>query len=482
MNQRAWLRVLGFISVAIGFAMLPCAVLGLIDGDRDFVPFLVSACIPIVVGVATLVLTRGGGIDLKIRDGFAIVTFGWLTAAVFGALPFLLTGVCHHPADAFFESMSGFTTTGASIFTNIEGLPRSILLWRSLTQWMGGMGIVVLSVAVLPMLGVGGMQLFKAEVPGPTADRLTPRIQSTAKILWGVYFGITALEIFLLMLGGMGLFDAVCHSFSTVSTGGFSTRNASVGAYQNGYFDCVIIVFMFIAGVNFSLHFALLQGRWRRYWANEEFRVFVVVTVVAILLLWRWAATSTDVSTALALRQAVFQAVSILTTTGFGTADFLLWGAAAQLVLFMFMFTGACAGSTSGGMKFMRVILLARHGFRVIGKQLHPSGVFNVRYSGKIVDDGIMMTVLGFFLFFLSIFIVVALAVAATGVDTLTAFGASAASLGNIGPGLGTVGPASNFAEIPNTALVILSFAMLLGRLELITVLVVASPMFWRRA
>lgn len=462
--------------------MIPCASLGLIDRGDDFVPFLIAGCVPIVAGLITLILTRGREIDLRIRDGFAIVTFGWLTAAVFGALPFLFTGVCTHPADAFFESMSGFTTTGASIFSDIEALPRSILLWRSLTQWMGGMGIVVLSVAVLPMLGVGGMQLFKAEVPGPTADRLTPRIQSTAKILWGVYFSITALEIVLLMLGGMGIFDAVCHSFSTVSTGGFSTRNTSIGAYGNGYFDCVIIVFMFVAGANFSLHFGLLQGRWRPYWKNEEFRVYVVVTALAALVLAWLSASNTGVSAGLALRQGFFQAISIVTTTGFGTADYLLWGAAAQLILFMFMFTGACAGSTAGGMKFMRVILLARHGIRVIGKQLHPSGVFSVRYSGKMVEDGVMMNVLGFFLFYMLIFVVVSLAVAATGVDALTAFGASAASLGNIGPGLGAVGPSSNFAEIPHLASVVLSVAMLLGRLELYTVLVVAAPMFWRRA
>jgi trk system potassium uptake protein TrkH len=480
MNYRAVVRVLGFMALAVGAAMLVPTALALFDGSGDFVGLLISAAIPIVVGGVGLLRTRGNA-DLRVKEGFAIVTFGWLVAAMFGALPYCLSGACRSPIDAFFESMSGFTTTGATIFTDIESLPRGILLWRSFTQWLGGMGIVVLSVAVLPMLGVGGMQLFKAEVPGPTTDRLSPRIQSTASILWKVYFGVTVAEIVLLLFGGMDLFEAVCHSFCTVSTGGFSTRNGSVGAFGSGYIDWVIIFFMFIAGANFSLHYWILHGRWRTYVQNEEFRFYGAVAATAVLLLAINLIARTDHGTLLSIRLAAFQAISILTSTGFGTADYLLWGFGAQMLLFSLMFIGGCAGSTAGGMKVMRLVLLAKHGVRTLRKSLHPQAVFNVWFSGKLVPDEVMMKVLGFFLLYIFIFAAVGLGVAATGVDLTTALGATIATLSNIGPGLGGVGPTSNYASIPATAEVLLSICMLLGRLELYTMLVVFMPMFWRR-
>lgn len=479
MNQRAVLRVLGFIVLAIGVAMLIPAGLAWFDGGPELVPFLIAATIPVVAGSLLLVTTRGS-VDLRVKDGFAIVTFGWLAAALFGALPYQLSGSTQGFADAIFESMSGFTTTGATIFADIEVLPRGVLLWRGLTQWLGGMGIVVLSVAVLPMLGIGGMQLFKAEVPGPTADRLSPRISSTAKILWGVYVGMTALEASLLMIGGMGWFDAVCHSLCTVSTGGFSTRNASVGAFDSAYIDAVITVFMFLAGANFSLHYWLVRRR-ALYMRNEEFRVYTVIAAAAIVLICAQLIGRSDVAPLRALRLASFQAVSILTSTGFGTADYLLWGFGVQVLMFALMFCGGCAGSTGGGMKVLRSLVLAKHGMREIRKHLHPNAIFNVRLSGQLVQDEVMMKILAFFLLYTSVFMLITLAVAALGLDAITAFGASIATLSNIGPGLGAVGPASTYAEVPEAAKLLLSLNMMVGRLEVYTVVILLTPMFWRR-
>ncbi len=480
MNPRAVLRVLGVLVAAVGVAMLPSAVFALVDRSRDLVPFLVSAAIAMAVGFGLVTGTRGR-VDLSVKDGFAIVTFGWLGCAVIGALPFILTGVCPNPIDAVFESMSGFTTTGATIFQDIEALPRGILFWRSMTHWLGGMGIVVLSVAVLPALGVGGMQLFRAEVPGPSADRLSPRIQNTAKILWGVYVGLSAMEVGLLMLGGMNWFDSLCHTFGTLATGGFSTKNSSIGYYDSAYIHAVITVFMFLAGANFSLHYWLIRRRFNHYAKDEEFRFYSIVAVVAIALLWLNLVLRMGEEPLRGLQLASFQAVSILTTTGYGTADFLLWGFGAQLLLFMLMFFGGCAGSTGGAMKHMRILLLGKHALRELRRLLHRQAVFNVKFNGKRVQDETMMNVLGFFMLYMLIFAASTLALAGMGIDLETSAGAAAATLGNIGPGLGEVGPASTYTDLPSVAKVLLSFCMMLGRLELFTVLVLLLPMFWRR-
>ena len=480
MHARAVIRVVGVIIFAVGLAMIPSTILAAIDGTPDFLPFLVSSVLPVVIS-AVVLRTTPGRVDLSARDGFGIVTFGWVAAALLGALPYWLSGVTPSFIDAFFESMSGFTTTGASIMVDIESLPRGILLWRSLSQWLGGMGIVVLSVAVLPLLGVGGMQLFRAEVPGPSADRLSPRISSTAKILWGVYFGMTVLQIALLLLGGMGLLDACCHAFSTVSTGGFSTRNASVGAFGSAYIDMVILVFMFLGGTSFTLHFWLLHGRWAQYLRNEEFRMFGLVALVATLLVWWFVALQGQTSVVMGLRLSAFQVVSILTSTGFGTADYLQWGAAPQTILYCLMFIGGCAGSTAGGIKMLRVLVLSKHSMRELRRQLHPQAILNVRVSGRFVTEDVVLRMLGFFLFFMSLYIAVTILVTMMGVDPLTAMGASASTIGNVGPGLGMVGPASNYAHLPAMVKVVLSLNMLLGRLELFTVLVLVTPMFWRR-
>jgi len=481
MNSRSVTRVLGFIAVCLGLAMLAPAALAFLDHE-DFIPLLVSASLPLSSGLIALLATRGPKVDLKVRDGFAVVTFAWIIASLFGALPYLLTGAAPRFADALFEAMSGFTTTGATIFPDVESLSRGVLLWRGITQWLGGMGIVLLSVAVLPLLGVGGMQLYRAEVPGPIADRLSPRIQSTAKALWSVYLALTVAEVVLLVLGGMSLFDAVCHSFTTVSTGGFSTRNASVGAFGSAYLEGVVIAFMFLAGMNFSLHLSLIRpSRWSRYVANEELRFYALVVLVSAGAIAAGLYFGTGKGIGESARQSLFQTVSILTTTGFGTADYLLWGFGAQVLLFLLMFLGACTGSTAGGLKFMRLIILCRHAASSARKEIHPRAIFTIRYAGKAVSDDVLLNILAFFLFYMFFFFAVGLVVAACGVDLETSLGASIATLSNIGPGLGRVGPAGNYAGLPEVAKGALTFSMLLGRLELYTVLVVLSPMFWRR-
>ena len=481
MNYRAVLRVLGFILVVIGVAMLPPLVLAAFQHTRGMLPLLVSSAIPVTIGGVLLATTRGK-VDLRIKDGFAIVTLGWLGAAVFGALPYLLVGVCSNPWDAFFESMSGFTTTGSTILTDIESVPPGILLWRSTTQWLGGMGIVVITIAVLPLLGVGGMQLFKAEVPGPVADRLSPRIQSVAKSLWGVYLAMTVAETGLLMLGGMSLFDAVNHTFTTLSTGGFSTRNASIAAFPSPYLQVVIIFFMFIAGANFSLHLWFLQkGARPRYWRDEEFRLYAILAAGASVAIGASLVIFGDHGPGKAILDATFQVTSILTTTGFGSADYLLWGFGSQMALFCMMFLGACAGSTAGGMKLMRIIVLFKHGVTMAYKEIHPRAIYKIRFNGSVVPDDVMMRILGFFLLWIFIFFVCSLVLGAMGVDMITAMGASVACLGNVGPGFGDVGPTSNFAGIPAAGKVLLALAMLLGRLELYTVLVILTPPFWKR-
>jgi trk system potassium uptake protein TrkH len=325
------------------------------------------------------------------------------------------------------------------------------------------------------------MQLFRAEVPGPIADRLSPRIQDTAKTLWSVYVGLTVLEVGFLTLGGMSLFEAVCHSFCTVSTGGFSTRNASIGAYQSPLIEGIVIVFMFLAGVNFSLHLGLLRFRWKSYFVNEEVRLYVLIILFSVAVIATSLHFRSGMEPLRGGRDAVFQVVSIFTTTGFGTADYMRWGFGTQIILFLLMFMGACAGSTAGGVKLMRVIILARHGLAQAKKEIHPRAIFTVRYAGKVVSDDVMLKVLGFFLFYMFVFFATALLVALMGVDVETSLGASIATLSNIGPGLGEVGPASNYGGIPGGAKILLAISMMMGRLELYTVLVLLSPMFWRR-
>lgn len=407
------------------------------------------------------------------------------------------------PVDAFFETMSGFTTTGASVLTEIEHQPKGLLWWRSLTNWLGGMGIVVLSLAILPILGIGGMQLYKAEAPGPISDQLTPRIASSAKFLWLLYVGFTAIEIVFLLFGGMGLFDATCHSFATLATGGFSTKNASVGAFNSPYIEWVIIVFMFIAGTNFALHLRAVTGKKINYFKDDEFRfyfsmVMIAITLIAISLwavgLYQGDGFISNFSTI--IRHASFNLLTIITTTGFATENYNLWPVFAKVLLLVLMFTGACGGSTSGGMKVSRAMLLLRHAIDQLKRCFFPSSIANVRLNDIRIRDDIMQPVLGFFFIYMTLFVVFTFllcliepAFGDLGRDSLgihysaieTSFSASVATLCNIGPGIGKVGPYENYAWLAPQSKFLLSIAMLIGRLEVYTVLVLLLPSFWRR-
>jgi len=474
------LHLLGFFLIFLAGSMLVPVPLSLYYGDSDYQALMISAAITLTCGVIVYKTTNFKN-DLRAKEGFAVVTFGWLIFSFFGCLPFIINGSIPSFTDAFFETISGFTTTGATILTDIEALPHGLLLWRSLTHWIGGMGIIVMSLAILPFLGVGGMQLFKAEVPGPVADKLTPRITETAKILWGVYVLLTLLETILLIIGGMSVFDALCHAFGTMATGGYSTRNSSIAAYDSIYIDYVITFFMLVAGVNFSLHYRFLKGDWGCYWRNKEFRYFLIVIVAAT--------TFISVDTYLhiygnimdSFRYSSFQVLTIMSTTGYGTADYEQWSYSSQFVLFTLMFIGGCAGSTSGGMKVMRIYLLTKFVASEIIRLIHPHAVVTVRLNNNVVPRSVVFNVLGFFVLFMMIFSISTFFLTVIGLDILTALGAVIACLGNIGPGLAEVGPTDNYANIPVVGKWLLCGLMLMGRLEVFTVMVLFSPSYWRK-
>lgn len=482
MNIRPVVKVLGFLLlVTAGCLVLP-ALVSLAYGEPDWPWFLAAAAIGAAVGGVTLKVMSDAP-DLKVREGFAVVAFGWMVVGLLGALPFWFSGQIPSFTDAVFESISGFTTTGASILPDIESRTHGTLFWRALTHWLGGMGIVLLALAILPLLGVGGMQLFRAEVPGPVAERLTPRIRETAKRLWGVYLLLTLMEVGALMIAGMGPFDAFCHSFATMATGGFSNHNASVGGYASPAVEWIIIFFMFMAGANFTLHYLALTGRILSYPKDEEFRfyasVILVSTIVVVGVLVPISYYPTFGET---VRHALFQVVSIITTTGFGTADYLLWPPVTHALLLFLMAVGGCAGSTGGGIKVMRVFILLRHAKLELKKMLHPRGVYTLWFNDRALSPGLLTNVLGFFLLFMVVYVSGVLILTFGGRDIVTSVGATAATLGNIGPGLGLVGPSSNYAELFDWEKWLLVMFMLIGRLEIFTVLVLFLPEAWRRS
>lgn len=479
MNPKAVARMVGLILFMLGVSMLLSVVVALFYGDGDAFGIFAATLVVLATGGGAAFLYRSQ-VDLSPRDGFAVVTFGWLFMSIAGALPFLFTGSIPHITDALFESASGFTTTGASILTNIEALPHGILFWRSFTHWVGGMGIIVFSIAILPFLGVGGMQMFKAESPGPTADKLTPRIKNTAEILWGVYVLLTVLEIILLRFGGMDWFDGACHAFGTMATGGFSTKNASIGHYASPYIQYVIIVFMFIAGVSFNLHFHALRGRLNKYWESPEFRFFslVILGSIGIATIERILAGR---GVEVALREGAFQVVSITTTTGYATADFEHWHMLTQVMLVVLMLMGGMAGSTGGGIKAVRVQVLLKQARMELHKIIHPNTLYPIRFGRKVLSGDIVQNVLAFFLLYALLIIVGTLVMALLGLDHVTSLTSVIACLSNIGPGLGDVGPAENYAAIPMVGKWVLSFLMIVGRLEVFTVLVLLTRSYWVR-
>jgi trk system potassium uptake protein TrkH len=417
--------------------------------------------------------------ELTLREGFLTVTLSWVTLSFFGSIPFMVSGFIPNFVDAFFETMSGFTTTGASILTNMETLPKSLLLWRDMTQWLGGMGVIALAVAIFPYLGVGGFQLFKAEVPGPIKDKISPRVSETARLLWIVYLVFTAAEILLLMLGGLSFFEALCTSFGTMATGGFHPRNASIAAYPSPYIQYVVAVFMFMAGVNFALHYWALRGKPDRYLKNPEFRFFSIVIIIAFLLIMIARLIHGKILSEELFRSSLFQTLSIVTTTGFVSEDYETWPFFTQLVLIFLMLIGGCTSSTGGAMKNVRVMILLKYMGSELKKIFHPHGVFPIKVGERLVPENIISNVMGFIALYILIFGLGVLAMASLGLDLVTSLGSVAATLGNVGPGIGLVGPTEHYAHIPIIGKWMLSFLMMVGRLEIYTVLVIFTRHFW---
>jgi len=501
MSRKLIFHILGNLLICLaGSMLLPLGIatyfyLNPDASESDLSAFVYATIITLCIGLILRFTMKPTVQDLGLREGFAIVTLGWVVVALFGSFPYLFADVFaadgRAPLEEFsfcyFESMSGFSTTGATVLTEIEHLSHAMLFWRSFSHWLGGMGIVVLAVAILPMLGVGGMQLFRAEAPGPQTERLTPRIAQTAKLLWGVYILLSVLETLLLWLGDMSLFDALCHTFGTMATGGFSTKNGSIAHYDSVYIEVVIIVFMFLAGTNFALHYRALRGDVISYFKDTEFRFYCIVLLSSIVLIsWNTATFNVDGqvpydSVGKSIRYASFQVMSITSTTGYGTADFEMWPALSQFILVTLMFYGGCAGSTGGGMKQLRFLLLIKQSGAEIKRLIFPHAVLPVRVNDRVVPSEVLTHVLGFFFFFIGIFAIVTCIMATLGLDLISAAGCTIATMGNIGPGLGSVGPVDNYAHIATAGKFILAFCMLLGRLEIYTVLILFSPSYWKK-
>ncbi|WP_027124358.1 TrkH family potassium uptake protein [Gelidibacter mesophilus] len=492
-NYKIIIYFFGLLLLFNGGFMLLATLVSFLYKDGVTLELFISGLAVLLIGVFLMLSTKNHSKEMNKREGYMVVAFGWIVMAVSGALPYLATEVISSFTSAFFETMSGYTTTGATILNDIEIVPKGVLFWRSTTHWIGGMGIIVLAIAILPLLGIGGMQLFAAEAPGPSADKLHPRITDTAKRLWLIYFGYTAAETILLKVAGMSFFDAINHSMSTISTGGFSTKNASVAYWNdNPTIQYIIIIFMFLAGSNFVLSYYAFKGRVQKALNDEElrwyFRFVVSFTAIAALIIYFRADLSLSSidhpmvwgRAESAVRHALFQVLTVITTTGFISADYTLWTPFLVVLFFGLMFLGGSAGSTSGGVKVMRHLILIKNGFLEFKRALHPNAVLPVRYNAKAITGVIVYNILGFFILYMISFIVGALVFSMFEIDFQSAIGLSASSLGNIGPALGNFGPVNNYAALPPLAQWWASFLMLIGRLELFTVLILLTPFFWR--
>ncbi len=493
LNTRIIVHIMGLLLLCNGSFMLLAALASGIYKDGATMDIMLAAIVTMLFGIMAMFYTRGHKKEVKRKEGYIVVTFGWIVMSISGMLPYLFSGSIPTITDAFFETMSGYTTTGASIVDDIEALPEGILLWRSLTHWIGGMGIIVLAIAILPLLGIGGMQLFAAEAPGPGGDKLHPRITDTAKRLWLIYFGYTVLETLLLKFAGMSFFDAINHALATMSTGGFSTKNASLAFWNDQpLIQYIIIVFMFLAGSNFVLSYFALTGRVQRILKDEEFLYYfgfiVVFTIIAAFSVYFKADVPVSDFHPMVLgkaesafRHTLFQVIAVITTTGFVSADFTSWTPFLTIFFFGLMFLGGSAGSTAGGIKVMRHLLIIKNGILEFKRTLHPNAVIPVRYNQKTVTEHIVYNVIAFFVLYMLLFIIGSLVLGLLGLDFISAVGGSASSLGNVGPAFGSLDPLSNFNSLPAAGKWWCGFLMLLGRLELFTVLIVLTPYFWRK-
>ena len=460
---------------------IPFSIIYDLDENLPFVFFLCSV-ITLSTGFFMRIFTKNDKYsEIKKRDGYLIVVLGWLFMTFFGSLPYLISGSIPTITNAFFETMSGFTTTGSTILNDIEALPKSILFWRSMTQWIGGMGIIVLTIAILPLLGIGGMELFIAEAPGPTKDKIHPRIKETAKRLWIIYFGLTSLETIILMFLGLDFFDAINHSLTTTSTGGFSTKQASIAAFQNPWIEAVIVIFMFLAGTNFTLIYFALKLKFRKIINNDEFKWYLTSLISVIIILTLIHSFSNNLTLLNSFRAISFQVVSIITTTGYSTADYTTWGYFLTFIFFLFLFSGASAGSTSGGIKIVRIIILIKNSLLEFKRRLHPKAVIPVILNGSAISNHIIYNLLAFIFLYLFIFTLGSIILSGLGLDFLSAISAVASAVGNVGPGIASVGPSYSFDHVPDLGKWVLSLLMLMGRLELFTVCLIFTPYFWKR-
>jgi trk system potassium uptake protein TrkH len=479
MNNRFVLYLLGWLMLMeAGFLCVPLLTAALYG--EPILPYVLTMFIAVLASVAMVRSFRPKDRHIRPRDGFLIVGGAWVVVSILGAAPYILTPNALGPVDALFESVSGFTTTGSTVIADTTVLPRSLLLWRAMSQWLGGMGIILFTIAILPLLGIGGMQLFKAEVPGPVADKVQPRLANTARSLWGIYVALTALEWLCLRWAGLDAFEALCHSFTTLATGGFSTRNASVGEFGSAAVEWIVIVFMLAAGINFVLHYRVVVGRGREVLRDAELRYFLGVALGVTVYLTLTIHESGDriVDT---FRTAAFQTVSLLTTTGYATADVELWSGAAQLAVIVLLTLGGMSGSTGGGIKSLRTLLAVRSLRTTVHRLIHPHAVRPVKYGGVVVEDSVLSGIWSFLTAYFLIAILGAIVVALAGYDVLTAISASLTAIGNVGPGLGHVGSYDNFSHFPGVVKITLAVCMLFGRLEIFTLLALFSREFWKR-
>ncbi len=481
LNYQLVLKTLAMIGIVLAAAMLPSVGVSVIYGEWHTALSFLTVIVPMAVAgfVVTKVLRPKSQV-LKMREGFLVVGASWFLASLAGSLPFLISGAIPRFADAFFETASGFSTTGASILTEIEILPKGILFWRCFTHWLGGMGILVFAIALLPRLGISGQRIVRAETPGPTLDKLKPKISDSAQILYVMYGGMTIVETILLMLGGMDWFDALTHTFSTVGTGGFSNYGASIGHFDSLYIDLVIAVFMLMAGINFNLYYHLLKGQWKSFFADGELRFYLlIISGVTLIISAALYLSGMYHSIGQALRDAFFQTASIITTTGYATADFDFWPPLCKSLLFILMFIGGCSASTGGGIKVTRILVLVKLLKRGIYRRIHPQAVYPVKIDGRPVNADTVSGITSFVFLYLVVFFAASLVLSLENFDLLTTFSATVACLSNVGPGFSLVGPAMNFSIFSDFSKIFLSFLMIMGRLELFTILLLFSPTFW---
>lgn len=480
MNSLMVLRNLGTLLICEAIALIPSLLVAVKYKGDDVKAFLYTILLTLFLGGAAQFI-KPKNKNIYARDGFAIVALGWLLISFFGALPFYLSGAIPSLIDSFFEASSGFTTTGASILKAVEGLPHGVVFWRSFTHWVGGMGVLVLTLAILPSVGAGTLQIMKAESPGPAPGKLVPKVKETAKILYGIYLGITIIEVVLLVIAGMPLYDAFVHTFGTVGTGGFSSKNLSIGAYNNIFIEVIISVFMFICGANFTLYYQALKGNIKGIFKDEEFRLYAGVVFTSILLITINLTGNIFTSIGESLRHASFQVSSIITTTGYATVDFNKWPVFSKMILFLLMFIGGCAGSTGGGIKNIRILILFKAMKRELLKIIHPRAVYSIRIGGKTMNEKTLSEIMSFFFMYIFIFVIAVLLVSIDGKDMVTTLSSVAATLGNIGPGFEMVGPAGNFSELSKLSKMVLSLCMIVGRLEIYPILLLMIPNFWKK-